>query len=373
MSWSVTTQGEPSPFTSGRGRRGGRPRQTSPNPLGLLTAVAVAVAVLLALTGGRARAEDMEDEALSLRLPAAMIRFAPYGDVAGVGGASAASKWSSSVNPASVAWEADLRLAVTPQYINLDFEDDLDLNVTAEAVTVDLGQWGRILPALAQVRSNEATTRQGLDYRLDMDLVQVQWARRIDQDTAFGVNFNFTKAHADFDIGPVAVSDSVSETYGWRFGVLRRLCDQVLGGLVFDYAFTPSRTTIYDFLNLGIGNQRIKDTGHQFVVRPGVSWEYKKDSAVYADYVYGSFHDDTGRLRVHCFMVGVDHEIAKGFFGRAGVAMDTEGNTAWSAGVGIYPSKWLAIDVAYQDNMFPQLEPEFGESRTLTVSVSFSF
>lgn len=348
--------------------------------------VAAAAAVLgMATMTGPARAEDIEDEALSLRLPAALTRFAPYGDVAGVGGASAGSKWSSSVNPASTGWEPDLRFSVTPQYSNVRFDEDLGLNVFAEAATFDLNETDRLQPALAQVRAEEATTRQGRDFRLEMDLVQVQWARRVNEDWAVGANFNYTKAHSDYDLGSMTLSDGESETYGWRFGVLHRLCGEdgngeprgdegndtggmLLGGVVFDYAFTPSRTTVYV-----PAKQRIKDTGHQFVLRPGLAWYYASDSAVYADYVYGSFHDDTGRLQVHRFQVGVDHEIVKGVFGRAGVTMDTAGNTAWAAGFGIYPAEWVAVDIAYQDNMFPELEPEFGESRTLTFSVSFSF
>jgi hypothetical protein len=346
-----------------------------PGPKAGRAAFVVAVLAVVAATAG---AEDIEDEALSLRLPAALTRFAPYGDVAGVGGASAGSKWSSSTNPAAVAWDPELRFSVTPQYSNVRFDQDLDLDVWAEATVFDLTETDRLQPAIAQVRSEEATTRQGLDYRLDIDLVQVQWARRIDEDWAVGANFNFSKAHADYDLGPLAVSDSESETYGWRFGVTHRLCDDpdagtLLGGVVFDYAFTKSRTTLYDFMGTGVGRQRIEDTGHQFALRPGVAWYYEKDSAVYADYQYGSFHDDTGRLQVHRFMVGVDHKIVEGVFGRAGVTLDQAGNTAWAVGIGFYPSEWLGIDVAYQDNMFPELEPEFGESRTLTFSLSFSF
>jgi len=353
-------------------RRGGQRGKARPAARHLAAVWAVGV---LAATAGQAAAEDIEDKALSLRLPAALTRFAPYGDVAGVGGASAGSKWASSVNPASVAWERDVCCSVTPQYSNVRFDEDLSLNVTAEAAIFDLNETDRLQPALAQARTEEATTRQGLDYRLEMDLVQVQWARRVDEDWAFGANFNYTKAHADYDLGPLPVSNSESETYGWRFGVLRRLCGgggeagMLLGGLVFDYAFSPSRTTLYT----AAGNQRVKDTGHQFVLHPGLAWYYEKDSAVYADYLYGSFHDDSGRLQVHRFQVGVDQEIVKGVFGRAGVTMDASGNTAWAVGVGIYPSEWVSIDVAYQDNMFPELEPEFGESRTLTLSFSFSF
>jgi hypothetical protein len=338
---------------------------------------AQAVGILLVLTAATdgLLAEGFERKELSLRLPAALTRFAPYADVAGVGGASAGSKWSSSVNPAAVAWEpikSPLHLSLTPQYSAVCFQEDLTLQVAAEALTWQTPGYGAFQPALAQIRSSEGTTRQGLDFNFDMDLVQLQWAKRASDDWAVGLNFNFAKARLDYDLGPIPISDSNSETYGWRFGTLHRVVDKLLAGVVFDYAFTPTRTTLHDFMGLGIGDVRIRDTGHQYVLRPGVSYEYKKDSAVYADYVFGVFRDDTGSLRVHRFMVGVDHNIIKGLFFRTGMTLDVRGNASWACGLGIYPTDWLAIDIAYQNNMFPELETEFGRSQTFTISVSLS-
>jgi len=332
-------------------------------------------AAILALTTSAVEA-GADDEALSLRLPAALSRFANYGDVAGVGGASAGSKWSSSVNPAAVAWQpqpGDLHLSLSPQYSNVGFSEGTMLHVAAEALTWDLGDFGAFQPSLAQVRSNHATTRQGLDSALDMDLVQLQWAKRVTEDWALGANFNFTMAKSQFDLGETAVSDSNSETYGFRLGSLNRLAERLLAGVVFDYAFSPSRTTIYDFLGLGIGNTRTKDTGQQFILRPGLSYEYRKDSSIFADYQFGVFRDDTGSLEVHRFYLGVDHSVYKWLFLRTGVALDARGHAAWAAGLGFYPCDRFSIDVAFQENMFPELQPEFGRSRTLTISVSVVF
>jgi len=57
----------------------------------------VSSALLLAGLATPVLARGFKDESLTLRLPAALSRFATYGDVAGLGGASAGSKWSSSV------------------------------------------------------------------------------------------------------------------------------------------------------------------------------------------------------------------------------------------------------------------------------------
>ena len=338
----------------------------------------VSSALLLAGLATPVLARGFKDESLTLRLPAALSRFATYGDVAGLGGASAGSKWSSSVNPASVAWESvpgDLHLAFSPQYSSLAFENGSRLDVCAEAFTWDLGELGVIQPSLAQVRSNTATTRQGLDFRMDMDYAQVQWARRFGDDWAFGANLNFTKSETRYDLGPLDldVSESSGETYGFRLGTLHRPAPRLLAGVVFDYAFSPGRTTLFDFMGTGIGNVRLKDTTHQYVLRPGVSYEYARDSAVYADYQYGAFRDETGHLEVHRFYMGVDHRVRDWLFLRGGTAMDVRGNTAWAVGLGIYPSERVSIDVGYQQDMFPELEPEFGRSKTLTISVSITF
>lgn len=337
----------------------------------------LALATIGALAARAAGApEDFDDKPLSLRLPAALTRFASYADVAAAGGASAASKWSSSVNPASVGWEPlpeGARLALSPQYYNLAFDEGTRLHVMAEALVVDAARLGTFQPSLAQVRSNRKTTRQGLDFRFDMDYVQVQWGKRLSDDTAVGANFNFAKAKSQFDLGQLPVSDSVSETYGFRFGALHQLAERWLAAVVFDCAFAPSRTTLYDFMQLGTGNVHVDDTASQYVLRPGVSYEYLKESFFYADYQFGRFADDTGRLVVHRFYLGADHRIVKGLFVRGGAALDTRGNASWTTGLGIYPCDRFSIDMAFQDNMFPELEPDLGRSRGWTISVSISF
>ena len=336
----------------------------------------VCVLLGVALAAAPARAGGIKDADLSLRLPAALTRFAPYADVAAVGGASAASKWSSSVNPASVAWQpipGTLHLSFSPQYADILFREGTELHIASEAVTLDTGCAGTLQPALAQVWSNRATTRQGLDFGIDMDFAQVQWATRISNDWAVGANFNYAKSHTQFDLLDMPVSDSHSDAYGWRFGVLRRLTDRLLAGIVGDYGFSRDRTVVHDFLGLGVGDIGISDTTHQFAVRPGVSYEYAKDSAVYADYQFAAFRNDTGRLHVNRFFMGVDHAITKGLFVRGGAALDTCGNASWTTGIGIYPSDRISIDIAYQQNMFPELEREFGRSQTLTVSLGFTF
>jgi hypothetical protein len=340
-------------------------------------------AVILGLSGiclsiGEALGEGFDQEPLSLRFPAALSRFASYGDVAAVGGASAGSKWSSSTNPASADWEhipGPLSLAFTPQVSTVDFRNGTSLGVYAEALTYNLAQAGTVQLALAQVRSNEEPTRQGLDFQFDADIVQVLWGKRLSNDWAVGAGFIYTKSKTQFDIPgfDLPVSDTDSETYNLRAGLLRQVTPSLRAGLVFDYAWSPARTVVHDFLDQGTGDEVSRDTGQQYLIRPGLAYEYMKDSVLYTDYQFGQFHDATGTLRVHRLLVGVDHCLMEGLFVRAGATLDARGNVAWTTGLGLYPSKQFSIDVGYQDNMFPELGPEFGRSRTLTISIGFTF
>jgi hypothetical protein len=331
----------------------------------------------LALASAQAVMADNPDEkCLSLRIPAAMSRFAPYADVAGVGGASAGSRWSSSVNPASTAWEpvpGDLHLSLSPQYSQIHFANDTTLHVAAEALVWDLGDWGTLQPSLAQVRSNRKDTLQGPDFRMDMDMEQLQWAKKVNPDWSLGANFNFSKCQAKFDLDPAPVCETNGETYGLRLGSLNRLAQGLLAGVVFDYAASPSRTTRYDVQGLGDGNARVRDTGQQYIVRPGLSYEYWKDCTLLADYQFGTFRDRSGSLTVDRFYVGAEHAVLKGVYMRGGVALDANGKAAWATGFGLSPTQRFSIDVGYQDNMFPELAPELGRSHTLTISIGFTF
>ena len=333
-------------------------------------------AAMVAFLGGLEAGADMRDEPFSLRFPAALSRFSPYADVAACGGASAGSQWGTSTNPASAAWRDDSTtssLDLSVQYTGLCFSEGTKLHVASQSLAWDAGALGAFQPALAQVRSNKRTTRQGLDFRYEMDYAQLQWARKVAEDWALGAGLNFATSLTRFDFGSLRASESNGESYGVRVGALHKPKEQWLIGLVFDYGCSYGRTTMYDLFGQGFGDLRIKDTTHQFLLRPGISYEYKEDSAIYLDYQLGYFCNDEGRLETHRFLAGVDHGITSWLFVRAGVAKGVHTDASWTAGTALYPNDWLTIDLAYQDNMYPELSPEFGSSRAVVLSVGLSF
>jgi hypothetical protein len=325
--------------------------------------------------GNIAYADDFDDKDFSLRFPAALSRFSSYADVAATGGASAGSKWQSSVNPASIAWQSlpgTYHLSLNPQYSQIIFQEGTVLHVTSESVTKNFEKFGTFQVSLAQVRSNESDTRQGIKFSYDMDYGQVQWGKRFSDDFALGGNFNYSSSNVINKIDTVKLADSSSDSYGFRVGTLYRIAKNLLGGIVVDYSQSPSKTTVYDIFGSGTGDVQVSDRTTQFTLRAGPSYEYRKDSTVTLDYQYGSFKNDTGKMEVHRIFAGIDHRIIDALFIRGGFALDNEGNKSWTGGLGIYPFKQLSIDVGYQYNMFPEIQSEFGRSQLLTISIGVS-
>lgn len=332
----------------------------------------VGLAVVLSLSSTLLADSDYSDADFTLRFPAAMTRFATYGDVAGLGGASAGSKWSSSINPASTAWLSDppRKVTIGQQYTHMWLANGTEFCVPAESVTLDLGPLGYVTGAAAQASTSDGhMDNLGLDFKFVGDISQLAWCKRFEGDWAVGWAFTYTKSVSRVRIPGFEISKSNCDSYGIRGGLLKQLTERWLGGIVLDYGWSSDRTTM-----AGAPPLRIYDSTRQFLARPGVSYEYMKDGTVYVDYQFGTFSNDTGRLNVHRVLAGIEHGITEWLFLRAGTTFDPAiGSSAWTCGIGFYPASWFSLDVGYQYDMFPEFRDEFGRSHALNVSVCLTF
>ena len=201
----------------------------------------------------------------------------------------------------------------------------------------------------------------------------IQWGKKITDSVAIGANFSVLSSEMEFDLGSVRVSRSTGETYTLRAGVLWEQSPSLYFGVAVDYGLNPSKTRTYDFMGLGIGTTTERDTLHQFLVHPGVSWVATEDLTITVDYQFGLFNDDTGTLRVHRFYAGFDQTIIEGVYLRGGLVVDTEGSISPSIGLGIAPSESVLLDFAWQRNLFPEIEEEFGKADVLSLSLTLRF
>lgn len=336
--------------------------------------LAILAASLAPVRAGR----PLREYDISLRFPAATSRFASYGDVAALGGAQAASIWSSSNNPASAAWphpELKSTNSFSPQFTDVRFGESTDLCVIAEALTLDAGAWGVFLPSAAQITSNHAQDSQGVGFRFDADFVQMQWGKQIGKETAIGASFSVTVSETRSDVDDEQVARSKDQGYGVRLGLVHRCLPRLTVGAFVDYGFSRSRTDSleFDVPTFRFRTVRMRDITDQFVCHVGVSWEYATGSNIYLDYQGGVFTNDTGTLTVHRFPIGVEHMVVKDIlFARIGATFDTRGEVTLSAGLGLSLAAWATLDLAYQHNALPDIRYEFGEAQTFVLSVGIA-
>lgn len=320
---------------------------------------------------GPAQAKDLGTVDFSLRLPAALSKFSPYSDVAGVGGASAGSQYQSSINPAATDWRPAQPYSLAPrvQYLAILFDRGATLHVANEAATFKTPGWGSIQPAAAQVRSTGSTG--GAFTLLDANYGQVQWGYRLHDALAIGLNANYTALTTRSGISGTTVATSDSQTYDIRAGVLGSPLEHLFVGFVADYAVSPATTMIADPTCACL--IRIDGTTRQLLGRVGASYEYAEKSSIYLDYQYGNNWNSTGALSTNRLYSGIEQQIFGWLYARAGIGYDFRGIVSPTAGIGLYPTANTSLDIAFQSNMFPELIPELGRSMLFGISASITF
>ena len=320
-------------------------------------------------------ADDFSGEDFSLRLPAALSRFSSYADVAGKGGASAAGKFGSSENPASIAWSfpADYDYGVSVQSSDVAFDSGTRLDFFTEVATLDAHTLGTFRFAFAQVRSNDHLLGNApLTFTYDLNLVRLDWAKRMGP-FSLGAGFSYAQSETTFRTERLVFADADRKTSMAWLGALWQPAPRWLAGVFGHYGYAPTRTDFITPTLLGLVPGESRDITRQFVVRPGISYEWREHALLQLDYEYARFWNDTGSLEQHRFRLGGDLPLARFFFVRAGAIVDTRGNFGWTAGAGFYPRKGVTLDFAYQHDVFPEIQREFSHARTLNVSLSVQF
>jgi phage-related protein len=335
------------------------------------------LSVLLAIFGlcsySMVNAGEIEDLAsidFSLRFPSALSKFSSAGDVAGFGGASAASQYASGINPASIEWKVspELPYSFSPQFSNIRFEKKSNLRISALTAGINTEKMGGFQVSASKTSSDENAQSEFL--RFQGNYAQIQWGKKIQEDLAIGVNLNYVSFNTKAGFDGILLADGDSHTKGIKGGVLWAATSKVLAGLIIDYASEHSTTQMMDvdcFCLLPFA-----DTSKSVLLRAGLSYEYADLSSLYLDYLQGSFHNPRSRMSSKTLFVGIEHQFFPWLFGRVGVSQDFRGFTGKTLGIGINPSKNISIDFAVQRDMFPELLPEFGHSTLLNISVNLS-
>jgi hypothetical protein len=349
----------------------------------LLALTPIMCVLIVCPTSGRAQS-DYHDKDFSVRMASAFIRFT---EVSALGGETVANRFSSAINPASTGWfplPGKFGLVAAPYYSTIGFDEGARLHVTGESLTWDTRSWGTFQPTLSQIRSNDSKGSDDLSFDYRVDIAQLQWGKRFG-DLGLGSCFNFARTLINRDgtvSSPLPVrvdADGSAESYRWRFGGLYQPAKKWLFGTIFEYGFQPFRSRTDTWMSLLPLLPPIAGTDHddgiqqQFIVRPGVSYEYAPMSTVYVDYQYGVFFNHNDTLNSHIITAGIEHRLLEWLFGRVGPTFDARGNVGFSAGASVFLARWCSLDLGYQYNMLWELQHEFGRANTLQATLSFRF
>ena len=348
----------------------------------------IVLAGVLCFAGAAQAGSAYGDKHFAVRLAPAFIRFT---EVSALGGETVANRFSSAINPASAGWTEipGHGVVVAPYYSRIHFQNGTNLDLYGESITYDTKKYGTFQPTLSQIRSNEETHRLGLDFDYNVDTFQLQWGKRFG-DFAVGATFNFAEASILQDglvlapfpgvLRPIPTfvrSHGEAESYRFRFGGLYQPCEKWLIGAIVEYGFAPWRSRTMTTFPVVPGPVTLKThesgTQHQFLFRPGVSYEYAERSTIYADYAFGSYIHQAGQLKSHRFSVGIDHQLLPFLFVRVTGSVDARGNAGFTCGLSAFFAEWGSIELGYQYNMLPELRPEFGRAQTIQAALSLRF
>jgi len=214
--------------------------------------------------------------------------------------------------------------------------------------------------------------RTGLGFDYETDTVQLLWGKRLNSFSV-GASANYNETRLRQTVGALTVRDSRADTWRFRVGGLYEPSCKWLIGLAAEYASSP-----YDYDALvptPIGPMPISgsDTFEHYVVRAGLSYEYKPLSLAYADVQFARFEDLTGQLDVTRLQTGVQHRVHRALWLRGAVTTDQFFNVGGMVGLSAAFARWGQVHFGYQRGVLPELVPNFGQSDVFQFTLSLNF
>lgn len=366
-------------------------------------------------------AGEFEREDFTLRFSAALSRLSTFADVAGQGGASAASVRSTSVNPAALVWRpirdprGALLSAASVQYNGLFFARGTELTAASESLNYYPAQDWALKFSATQLRSNEEPVRQGPLFEFDLNAWRIDIGHRfasVRHPFALGLQLAYSQSETnavlpagEYPVGPGAaklpfrkqpVRDSDRQSFSVRFGwqisvlpVVDAADDRLLAGVVIDYANHPTKLGTFHAAPAIAGvTQDAPDTERvtfqQLLVRGGVAWKYldrpwhgnsvvRRVGYARLDYQWGWFARRGAELQVHRVTAGGNYPILPNLQVNAGVTADDRRHLSWSAGLSFFPTRTMSLEAAYQHDLLPEIADDFGHAETVVVSAGMAF
>ena len=349
----------------------------------------VVAAVLAAGVAPLSWAADFSSEPYLLRLFLGLDRASNYADTAGRQ-ASIAFPGGSSVNPAGDAARPRQRTEVTLTGIGATGDHGSTLLAFPATLAVPTDENTVLSFAYAYTDTPDADTRQGLENHVRSNEFFLGLARRLTPATSVGGQVRVVDSTIDEESRaalniPARLEVDV-RSVDLTLGVQTDLTDTVRLGAMANVGRGTTNDTIQNlapipvfppFVVIPSGTEldRFDDTIYTGSAGVGAAYLPSPALGVFADATYDRVHSRVGgHADIGRFALGVESRPGPAWLAlRAGWTLDTESESTLSAGLGLYPTKGVRVDLAVQRNAAPEIHREFGRMDLLTASVAFDF
>ena len=349
----------------------------------------VVATVLAAGVAPLSWAADFSSEPYLLRLFLGLDRASNYADTAGRQ-ASIAFPGGSSVNPAGDAARPRQRTEVTLTGIGATGDHGSTLLAFPATLAVPTDENTVLSFAYAYTDTPDADTRQGLENHIRSNEFFLGLARRLTPATSVGGQVRVVDSTIDEESRaalniPARLEVDV-RSVDLTLGVQTDLTDSVRLGAMANVGRGTTTDTVQNlapipvfppFVVIPSGTEldRFDDTIYTGSAGVGAAYLPSPALGVFADATYDRVHSRVGgHADIGRFALGVESRPGPAWLAlRAGWTLDTESESTLSAGLGLYPTKGVRVDLAVQRNAAPEIHREFGRMDLLTASVAFDF
>ena len=248
--------------------------------------------------------------------------------------------------------------------------------------------------AYAYTYTPTSTGNDGLDQSLTSNEFVGGYSRRVSDSVSVGASIRVVTGHLVYELfapsaGGQPIRNKTELTGGdISFGADKVLAPGLTAGIALNVGWVPTRNVVSSVdalvvptpgvgvvvLPAGTVLDRFDEIFRNWTVRTGLGFKPTSTLGLYADLIHASeLSSRFGSASITRLSAGAELAPIAGWSVRTGVTFDSSHEFEWSAGVGYRFDNNAELQVAYQSNATPEINPEWGRSRLLSASLGMRF
>jgi len=355
--------------------------------------ITLSLAVVLICLVSESFGGDFKDEPFSLRLSLALNRQSNYAATVGRM-ASIAVTQASSANPAADDWlyRADHPVIATVTGINGFSQSGSWVAALAGTVSIQTPESGTWSLAYARTDTFDDSAKNNFENELRSNEIFIGYGKRLSDSLALGMQLHITDGRIQEENlqsvpgVPILVplrSETDLLSFDVAVGLTSKVSEQWTAGISAGWGYGKGETTVQNIASSFDPNpfplpprtivDSFEDDLRSWSFQGGLGFLWTPQCGLYADVQYLHIESNrAGSADLGRVAFGVEVKPLEILVLRAGVLVDSEGQTTLSAGLGYFG--WgVPLEIGYQYNSSPEIKREFGTFHLISVSIVIPF